>query len=45
LLKEHARLPPAARPKAIADAVLDAHSGIEDDLPPLIVEGNKAHGL
>ncbi len=45
LLKEHTHLPLAARAAAIADAVMDAENGVEDDLTLLIVEGSKQHGL
>ena len=45
LLKEHAHLPLEARAAAISNAVLNADSGVEDDLTLLIVEGAKPHGL
>ena len=45
LLKKHAHLPLAARAEAIAGAVLDKETGIEDDLTLLIVEGGRPHGL
>jgi sigma-B regulation protein RsbU (phosphoserine phosphatase) len=45
LLKKHAHLPLAARAEAIADAVLNKETGIEDDLTLLIVEGGRRHGL
>ncbi len=43
LLKKHAHLPLAARAEAIADAVLDKETGIEDDLTLLIVEAGRRH--
>jgi serine phosphatase RsbU (regulator of sigma subunit) len=45
LVKQHAHLPLAERAEAIADAVLDKETGIEDDLTLLIVEGGRRHGL
>jgi serine phosphatase RsbU (regulator of sigma subunit) len=45
LLKEHAHLPLAARPRAIVDAVVDPEGIVEDDLTLVIIEGTKSHGM
>jgi serine phosphatase RsbU (regulator of sigma subunit) len=45
LLKEHAHLPLAARPRAIVDAVVDPEGIVEDDLTLVIIEGTKPHGM
>lgn len=45
LLKEHAHLSLEARAKAIAEAVMVADGGIEDDLTLLIVEVDNLHGM
>ena len=45
LLKEHSHLPLAERAERIADAVLDADRGIEDDLTLVIVDGARQYGV
>ncbi len=43
LLRRHSHLPPDARARAIAGAVVDNSGGVEDDLTLLIIEDERPH--